>query len=163
MTSDNYTPKPVPASTTAPVPMLALPENPRVLIVGDSFAQGFGAEPQSAGYAYLLGGYLGWSDVTVDHEGRTGYTRDNEGLGANYGTRIAHRIASGDVAPDLVILQGTINDNNATTEEMTVAIQSVVDTIRAGWPNASVRSPGGISPPRRRPSTRSVAGPNWSS
>ena len=66
----------VPVYSLPPAPRppepLALPAQPRVLLVGDSYSEGYGAEPVSEGFAFHVAGPLGWS-LTRDGIGSTGY------------------------------------------------------------------------------------------
>jgi acyl-CoA thioesterase-1 len=117
---------------------LSLPEDPSVLIMGDSFAEGFGAKPRSKGYAFMLGTFMGWDDVTVDHEGRTGFVADNKGLGKAYPARLKDLMNSGITEPDLVILQGSINDSSGTNEEIQAAVNEALISIDKAWSDTDI-------------------------
>ena len=137
------TPAPAPAPTTcsAPVPAptlapgsLRLPPHPSVLVFGDSYTQGYGAEPMTQGYAYLVGKPLGWQ-VTVDGVGGTGYVnpgRKNEGTYLDRLPKLAGR------SFDLVVMQGSSNDRDVAYPALLDAISRTMAAVRAEFPGATV-------------------------
>ena len=77
-----------------------------MLIFGDSWTYGSAANAPELGYAYVLGGTLGWETIVNGVRG-SGYLKP--GLdGGTFGERIAALDPALD--PDLVIVQGSIND-----------------------------------------------------
>lgn len=134
-----YTPQAFPTSTpAAPALKLDLPADPSVLVLGDSFSLGVGAEPRSDGYVHLVADEMGWTDVTVDGAGATGFVADNKGRSPVYEDRLRERIDSNEDAPNLVILQGAVNDTSATSDEMRQAVSGSIETIQSGWPEAEI-------------------------
>jgi lysophospholipase L1-like esterase len=117
----------------APAP-LALPDEPRALIFGDSWTYGSAASDPALGYAYLMGRTPGW-DVVVDGVRGSGYLKP--GLdGGSFGERIAQLDPALD--PDLVILEGSINDRRLPAEGYREAVASAWDAVAALYPQASV-------------------------
>lgn len=134
-----YTPQAFPTSSpAAPAVKLALPDDPSVLVLGDSFSLGVGAEPRSRGYVNLLADEMGWADVTVDGAGATGFVADNKGRSPTYEERLRDRITSSGPAPDLVILQGAVNDTSATNDEMRSAVTGTLSSIHEAWPDTDI-------------------------
>ena len=113
---------------------LALPDEPRVLIFGDSWTYGSAAALPTLGYAYVLGERLGW-DTTVDGVRGSGYLKPGLDGGA-YGERIAALDPALD--PDLVIIEGSINDRRLPATGYREAVTAAWDALAALYPSASV-------------------------
>ena len=121
---------------------LALPEQPRVLVFGDSWTYGSAASLPTLGYAYVLGERLGW-ETTVDGVRGSGYLKP--GLdGGSYGERIAALDPALD--PDLVIVEGSINDRRLPATGYRDAVTAAWDALAALCPEAAIV----ILGPRRR-------------
>lgn len=117
----------------APV-ALALPEQPRVLVFGDSWTYGSAASLPTLGYAYVLGDRLGW-ETTVDGVRGSGYLKP--GLdGGSYGERIAALDPALD--PDLVIVEGSINDRRLPAAGYRDAVTAAWDALAALYPEAAI-------------------------
>ncbi len=121
------------AAAAAPVP-LVLPEHARVLVIGDSWTYGQAADVPTDGYAYVLGRTMGW-DVTVAGVRGSGYLRP--GLdGGSFGDRIAALDPALD--PDLVIVQGSINDRELYPVGYRTAVDRAWDALASIFPDAHV-------------------------
>ena len=121
------------AVVVAPAP-LVLPERPRVLIFGDSWTYGSAASLPTLGYAYILGERLGWL-TTVDGVRGSGYLKP--GLdGGSYGERIDALDPALD--PDLVIVEGSINDRRLSADGYPDAVTAAWDSLAALYPEASI-------------------------
>lgn len=141
---------PRPSSSVATSPMssptpeamtLAMPATPSLLIVGDSYTQGFAAKPETTnGWAYRAAADLGWEN-RIDGVGGTGFTwaggTNNNGEGT-FATRIQRAADNGDAAPNLIVLQGGHNDWRATPQELTDSITSTVNLVRDLYEGAQV-------------------------
>lgn len=111
---------------------LALPEQPRVLVFGDSWTYGSAASLPTLGYAYVIGERLGW-ETTVDGVRGSGYLKP--GLdGGSYGERIAALDPALD--PDLVIVEGSINDRRLPAAGYRDAVTAAWDALAALYPEA---------------------------
>ena len=119
---------------TADVRPLSIPEDARVLVFGDSWTWGQSAVDRTRGYAYVLGRERGWN-VTVDGVRGSGYLRPGID-GGTFGERIAALDPALD--PDLVILQGSINDRREDLRGLGAAVQSAWDALSDLYPDASV-------------------------
>jgi hypothetical protein len=114
---------------------ISLPENPRVLVFGDSWTYGSASTPVTSGYAYVLGDLTGW-DVTVDGVRGSGYLKPGID-GPTFGERIA--ALDPDLDPDLIILQGSINDRLLYPEmDYAAAVNAAWDSLVALYPDAQV-------------------------
>jgi len=123
-------PQPTAPPATGPV------ARPRVLIFGDSYTAGHGATPETQGYAYRVGRPLGW-DVTVDGVGGTGYLAVGTN-GRNLGT-YRTRLAAAPPGPfDVVVLQGSSNDEREPIDALPGALASTVPAFRARYPGARI-------------------------
>ncbi|SFS00105.1 Lysophospholipase L1 [Microbacterium sp. cf046] len=113
---------------------LTLPEQPRVLIFGDSWTYGSAATLPTLGYAYLIGEQLGWETI-VDGVRGSGYLKP--GLdGGSFGERIAALDPTMD--PDLVIIEGSINDRRLPAAGYRDAVTSAWDALAALYPDATI-------------------------
>lgn len=121
------------AVPTTPEP-LELPDSPTVLVFGDSWTYGSAAAPPTLGYAYVVAELTGWRTV-VDGVRGSGYLR--AGIdGPDYGTRIAALDAA--IDPDLVIVQGSINDRRLPAAGYRAAVDAAWDALAATYPRAQI-------------------------
>jgi len=113
---------------------LELPENPTVLIFGDSWTYGSAASTPTLGYAYIVAEVAGWTTI-VDGVRGSGYLKP--GLdGPDFGTRIAALDPALD--PDLVIVQGSINDRRLPADGYREAVDAAWDALVAVYPRAQI-------------------------
>jgi lysophospholipase L1-like esterase len=111
---------------------IELPEHPRVLVFGDSWTYGSAATLPTEGYAYVLAGLLDGQTI-VDGVRGSGYLVPGlEGIGT-FGQRIAR--LDPDLAPDLIIVQGSINDRREPAA-------GYADAVDAAWNELAARYPG---------------------
>ncbi len=122
------------AGSAGVVAGLELPENPRVLVFGDSWTYGSAATSPDEGYAYVLADLLG-GETIVDGVRGSGYLK----TGLDGGTFV-ERAQELDPAlsPDLVIVQGSINDRKLGSAGYADAVATVWDTIASIYPNAAI-------------------------
>lgn len=114
--------------------LLELPEHPTVLIFGDSWTYGSAASDPTLGYAYVVAGMTGWTTI-VDGVRGSGYLKP--GLdGPDFGTRIAALDPS--LRPDLVIVQGSINDRREPASGYRAAVDAAWDALAATYPRAQI-------------------------
>jgi acyl-CoA thioesterase-1 len=143
------------APTSANAPSPSGPSSKEVLIFGDSYTAGVGADvPTSQGYAYLVSGLTGWT-VTVDGVGGTGYvnpgganhTYQNRITATNYGDRF-----------DMIVMQGSTNDDGR--EGLSSAVALTVALVKSKYPHALIVLVGPVSfagtPTVARPSVDST-------
>ena len=113
---------------------LALPEHARVLVFGDSWTYGSAATLETEGYAYVLGELSGFETTVLGVRG-SGYLR--AGIdGPDFGTRIAALDVSLD--PDLVIVQGSINDRALGKPGYREAVTAAWDALAEVYPEARI-------------------------
>lgn len=122
------------SSGSAPAVRLTVPASPRVLIFGDSYTEGYGAVPTSEGYAYRVGAALNWQ-VTVDGVGGTGYVATGPRHQGDYLTRLAAAPAG---PFDLVVLQGSSNDQHIPAARLQRAVEQMVSATRRRYPTAQL-------------------------
>lgn len=130
-----------PAATVAPrsgdaaaPALLDLPANPTVLIFGDSWTFGSAASDPALGYAYVVSEFTGWTTV-VDGVRGSGYLRSGVD-GPDYGARIAALDPA--LHPDLIIIQGSINDRFLPAADYPAAVNAAWDRLTATYPSARV-------------------------
>jgi lysophospholipase L1-like esterase len=117
----------------APAP-LALPEHPTVLVFGDSWTYGSAANVPTEGYAYVLAELLD-GETIVDGVRGSGYLKPGID-GPAFGERIAALDPALD--PDLVILQGSINDREQGAAGYRDAVNAAWDAMAAKYPAATI-------------------------
>ena len=119
---------------------IEVPADPNLLIMGDSYTQGFGAADEAAqGWAPLVREGLGWNG-TIDGIGGTGWTWGgaDDGIDPNkYTDRIA-RLASDGYTPNVIIFQGGQNDYRVPFAEITDTVANTIDQARTAWPGVQV-------------------------
>jgi len=131
------TPAPTPAVTAPSV--ADLPANTRALIVGDSFTEGYGASSPAANWADIAASSLGWR-AEIDGVGGTGFTKTTATDGSTdvgFRQRLLNEARTGSTY-DVIVLQGGLNDLDATAEAEDTAVQQAVRTARTQWPDAVV-------------------------
>lgn len=138
-------PSPSPSASptpTAPVtPKFELPENPRVLIVGDSYTAGWGAETESEGWAHVAGSLMSPA-VMIDGIPGTGFAwgggASNE-QGDQFSVRLQSIAAEQTFTPDVLVLQGGQNDVLLRDDaRVTAAVAATVSEARELWPGIKV-------------------------
>jgi lysophospholipase L1-like esterase len=140
-------PGPIPTFTSAPIAEVAtIPKNADVLILGDSYTQGYGSSDQSKlGWAPLVATHEGWK-ATIDGIGNTGYTAGGQadGSGENtFGKRLAAHAA---MHPDLVIIQGGQNDWRPSSTDLATAATETFAAVQKQWPDAKIVALGPSAP-----------------
>lgn len=107
---------------------------PRLAVIGDSWSCGEGTGPApglsrvDAGFAGQAARELGWV-FEVSCIGGTGYTTEEHA----FSTRAGHVIAFG---PDVVLLQGSTNDGQATGAAIEAEADVLLSTLRSALPRA---------------------------
>jgi lysophospholipase L1-like esterase len=128
-------PEVMPTIKSDAVGPLTIPESPDVLIMGDSYLAGHGIESSGQPtFGPILADTMGWTNYQIDALGGTGFAI-NVG-GGDYPTRLAERPA--EPTPNLVILQGSVNDVKADPAAVTSAVSTSVSTIQSRWPDAQI-------------------------
>ena len=114
------------APTPTPEPL------PLALIFGDSWTHGLAASDSEHAYPHLTGELLGW-DVDVLGENGSGYLHLGED-GGFYGTRVAE--LDPELEPDVVIVQGSVNDRREALSALPRAARSVWHAFEHTYPDA---------------------------
>ncbi|WP_458781269.1 SGNH/GDSL hydrolase family protein [Arthrobacter sp. D3-16] len=129
------------ASATAQQPRLELPAEPVLLIVGDSYTAGVGAEREDQGWAYLVAGELGYP-TNIDGVSGTGFAWGGgaqDELGSEYEVRLRDIAADPAFVPNVLILQGGQNDALVPNpEEVETATAQTIEAARRFWPGVQV-------------------------
>lgn len=122
------------AQPEGPYAIGAAGDNADVLVFGDSWTYGTAASERENGYAYRLAGLGGWH-VTVAGEPASGYLR--QGMwGRTFGERIA--VLDEAIDPDLVVLQGSINDRILPARGYRDAVDEAWDAMAEKFPDAEM-------------------------
>ncbi|WP_175986002.1 SGNH/GDSL hydrolase family protein [Microbacterium tenebrionis] len=121
------------SAAIAPTP-LVLPEHPRVLVFGDSWTYGSAASEPTLGYAYVLADLID-GETIVDGVRGSGYLKPGID-GPDFGDRIA--TLDPELDPDLVIIQGSINDHKLGSVGYRDAVTSAWDALAATYPDTPI-------------------------
>lgn len=143
---------PDPAPTLVPA-SLTLPAKPSVLVLGDSYTEGYGADPETKGWAYLVGKPLGWK-VTVNGVGGTGYVNPGP---RGEGTYLQRLPSLQGRSFDLVVVQGGSNDRDTSYPALRDAVAKTLDAVRTDFPGAVVVLMGPATPYGKPDATRTLA------
>ena len=110
-----------PASSSPASPPSSVRE---VVFLGDSWTVGVGASGER-GYAPLAAERLGWTYELLGISG-SGYLA--RGAGGPFADRVDEAVG---LAPDLVVVQGSLNDSGADPEELDLATADTLGRLRA--------------------------------
>ncbi|MFJ4044900.1 SGNH/GDSL hydrolase family protein [Microbacterium sp. NPDC089987] len=133
----------LPPAETAPVAAadnglsaaaLTLPDDPEVLVFGDSWTYGSAATVPTDGYAYRLARLIPGDTVVRGVRG-SGYQRPGID-GPDFLTRVAELETW--IDPDLIILQGSINDRLSDAAAYPAAVNAVWDAMVARYPGVPI-------------------------
>jgi acyl-CoA thioesterase-1 len=129
-----------PAVTAAPL-KIKLPDAPRLLIVGDSYTAGVGADRPSAGWAHLVADKLGYPSK-VDGVGGTGFAWGGgaaDDMGREYAVRLQEAADDKSFVPNVLILQGGQNDSLAKDmKNVETEAAQTVELARKLWPGIQI-------------------------
>jgi lysophospholipase L1-like esterase len=122
---------------------LSLPRPPRgatVYWLGDSYFAGGGARhPGFSDLVESASARLRFNDVIVDALGGTGYAQDNAAARfADYVTRAKANLGKGKVAPDIIVVGGSINDVSQPPGVVERAARRLYSYIARAVPSAKV-------------------------
>lgn len=145
--SDRIATSPPERVTLAPPPP---PERPAVAVLGDSFASGAGADWQT-GWVQLVADSMCWTVLPVSRprgigaQGGTGYTTAAAEIGKlRYSDRV-DAVTAGN--PQVVLVQGGINDRAATPQAITDAAAETFRAVQESVGDAAVIAIGPVVPP----------------
>lgn len=126
------------------------PERPALAVLGDSFASGAGADWQT-GWVQLVADSMCWTVLPASRprgigaQGGTGYTTAAADIGKlRYGDRV-NPVTAGN--PQIMLVQGGINDRAASSEAITEAAASTFRALKDKVGEATVIVIGPVAPP----------------
>ena len=129
------------AAATATQAGIELPAEPVLLILGDSYTAGDGADTPDQGWAYLVANELGYP-TNIDGVGGTGFAWGGgaqDELGGEYELRLQQIAANPSFIPNVLILQGGQNDAQISNpEEIKAATTQTILAARRFWPGVQV-------------------------
>ncbi|WP_083510435.1 SGNH/GDSL hydrolase family protein [Pseudarthrobacter sulfonivorans] len=139
-----------PTATATPAPTVAataqqlkiqLPAQPVLLILGDSYTAGDGADQPDQGWAYVVANALGYP-TNIDGVGGTGFAwggGEQDNLAQEYEVRLQEIAANPTFVPNVLILQGGQNDALITSpDEIQTATAQTIEAARTLWPGVQV-------------------------
>lgn len=136
------TPSPTPTVTaTAQQQKIQLPAQPVLLILGDSYTAGVGADQPDQGWAYVVAGSLGYP-TNIDGVGGTGFAwggglQDDQAR--EYEVRLQEIFEDPTFVPNVLILQGGQNDSLVNSpDEIQTATARTIEAARRFWPGVQV-------------------------
>jgi lysophospholipase L1-like esterase len=105
---------------------------PLTAIMADSFGEGSGATlPMSWVNSFVDA--MGWDNIIHNAVGQAGFLANNSGAKLNYRERYATDIAP--LNPDVVIFQGSVNDDSYTPAQLATEALALIATAQAVNPN----------------------------
>lgn len=135
-------PTPTPTATATAEPLgIELPAEPVVLILGDSYTAGMGADPADQGWAYQVANSLGYP-TNIDGVAGTGFAwgggaQDEQAQ--EYEVRLQATAQDPAFVPNVLILQGGQNDAQITSpDEIKTATSQTIEAARRFWPGIQV-------------------------
>jgi acyl-CoA thioesterase-1 len=120
---------------------IELPAKPVLLILGDSYTAGTGADREDEGWAYVVARSLGYP-TNIDGVGGTGFAwgggpQDDRGL--EYEVRLREISQDPRFVPNVLILQGGQNDSELNSpDELRAATAQTIEAARRFWPGVQV-------------------------
>lgn len=135
-------PSPAFTGTATPATVgIELPAEPVLLIVGDSYTAGVGADQPEQGWAYRVAAELGYP-ATVDGVGGTGFAwggGPQDDRGQEYEVRLRKLADNTAFVPNVLVLQGGQNDSSVTNpDEVEAATAQTIEAARRFWPGVQV-------------------------
>jgi len=126
----------VPSTATVQATQRAL--GPKVMLIGDSQAEGTGTATNFTGYGDRLSQMMGWRDLTMSGSGGTGLLNDASGLKLTYGERVQTDVIDHD--PAIVLVQLTGNDMAGGFDDSAyvTALADLLDALVTGLPDATI-------------------------
>lgn len=121
-------------------------EGAEVLIIGDSYTEGYGITPGND-WAHIAAADRGW-DATIDGISGTGFTQAAAAdgrTGLDYASRVRSHSDDGS-SYDLVVLQGGLNDLFVPAATERDNVTAAVEAARTAWPGADVIVFGPVAP-----------------
>lgn len=113
-----------------------VPSIPRVVFIGDEWAQGAGATGPEQAFPVLAASQLGWS-FDVDGVEGSGWTTDSPGVPDSRFVDRAARLSDGDNAPDVVVFSAQ-TPSGSPLREVADLIDQTVETVRTQVPGATI-------------------------
>ena len=109
----------------------------RTVCLGDSYCYGSNATILGDGVDAVMADYLGWNNHMNSGSGGTGWATTNSAH------TFYQRIVNGDLllnggTPDIICIQGSINDKRASAADVTNSCIAGIQKIRDTYPNALV-------------------------
>lgn len=148
------------ATTTAEQPGIELPAEPVLLILGDSYTAGVGADQPDQGWASVVARELGYP-TNIDGVSGTGFAWGGgaqDQLGGEYEVRLRDIAADPAFVPNLLILQGGQNDSLVPDiDEVEAATAQTIEAARRLWPGVQVVVLGPSAP---QPAAEELRGAN---
>lgn len=110
---------------------------PRTVILSDSYGEGTGATYSTMSCMWLRAmDALGWNNFYLSAVGGTGLLSNASGTKYNYYERFLTDVVP--VSPDLVIVQGSLNDDGFTTNQVSTQAQAIIALCNQYLPNAQI-------------------------
>lgn len=146
----DYTPPQAAATTTTTEPTdpstpptsIAVPTEPQLLVFGDSYVEGNGADSPESTFARVAATELGWP-VETDGEGGTGFVNGGPDGDRSYPARVAK--LQPETEPNVIVVEGGINDRGDATQVTSDAV-ATLEALRGQFPGAVLVLMGPVNP-----------------
>ncbi|PYE20190.1 lysophospholipase L1-like esterase [Williamsia limnetica] len=131
----------------ADYPTLQIPDDPKVLFLGDSITDGSAATKKSAlGFAPRLAALQGWDDYRVNGVGKSGFLSPgiSEAAHRNYRDRLQEVYFTKSYSPNVIIFQAGANDADFAVSDVQAKVVETVEVARKYWPGVQIALVGPI-------------------
>lgn len=137
------------ALPTARTPRIQLPEEPVLLVLGDSYAAGVGADQADQGWAHLVANSLGYP-TNINGVPGTGFAwggGEQVELASEYEVRLQEISEDPSFVPNVLILQAGQNDSLVNNPgDIESATARTIESARQLWPGVEVVVLGPLAP-----------------
>jgi lysophospholipase L1-like esterase len=113
---------------------ISRPRTYRVVWLADSICDGTGGTGAVTAWPFTIGQLLGWDDVILSAQGAVGYLADGGGgAKSTFRQRVITDVIKRN--PDIVVIQGGINDTSFTQAQVLAEARLLFDQIKSALPN----------------------------
>ena len=111
------------------------PNRVKAVFLGDSYAEGTGADYPDGSWAFAASSFLGW-ECWLSGVGNTGYVWNASGAKATFRSRFSADVSA--YGPDVIVIAGGINDSGSTQAAIQAEAALLFGKARSENPDALI-------------------------